>query len=372
MKALTETEKLVMLGMVMYPHRTDKEIASVFSQRYSTFASAKMRIFQRGYLEEYYLPIFPKLGFERLATGYADFNPAISVEERVANTRRHVEVYPEMVLSLGESHRGFSLSIAENVTKIMMISLNSTRLFADLNLLEIELPFEVLLPFELSTVHRFFNLAPLMYYSFISGQDGPDLLEEHGLSRADLLKSDQLLDIRADDGSHPSTGEDLSNVEKEVMYYLVRYPYMSSAKLAQKAPYSRHTISKVRESLIEDGLIRMQRIPNLSMLGYTILSLFHARVDPKRPIENETCKNKEILQDDSIFLVSRPTELLMLAVYEDYVHYNKGMGAFTHFLKSNGYVNKIPNIRNHSLQEAIWIKKFQYHDLIKQRFSLDV
>jgi hypothetical protein len=368
MKPLTETEKLALLGLTIYPQLSDKEVAQRLSMLYSTLASAKARLLKRGYLEEYVLPIFPKLGFELMATVYTDFNPAITVEERVAITRKMVEVYPEMVLSLGEAHRGFSLSVAQNVTRIMRISLQRVRLFADLNLLEIELPIEVLLPFELSIFHRYFNMAPLLSRWF-KGTSSVDPYAEFGISRSEIMGNDSVLEVVVDRNEN---AEDLSKTEKEILYYLVKYPFMSSAKLSGRAPYSRQTISKVKDSLIQGGFIRMQRIPDLSVLGFSMLTLYHARIDPKRPLDGPTCKSHEILQDETVFLVSRPTELLMLAVYEDYGHYNRGMGAFTQCLKSNGYASKIPNIRSHSLQHAIWIKKFQYHDLIKDTFSLKV
>lgn len=371
MKTLIDAERTALFGMVTFPNLNDRDLSERFSMKYSTFASAKSRVIARGFVDEYYLPVFPRLGFELLATVYTDFNPAVTVEERVQNTRRHVEVYPEMVLSIGESHRGFSISIAENVTRVMRISLERIKLFAGLNLLEIELPTEILLPFELSTIHRYFNLSPLIDLTYSStGKVGSDITEEFSVPRGDLLFGDSVMQVNRKD--ERSQEDDLSRVEKELLYYLVRYPNLSSAKLANIAPYSRHTISKVREDMLDRGLLTKQVIPNLNVLGYSILSLFHASIDPRNPMDPSTCNRKEVLQDETVFLVSRPTELLMLAVYEDYVHYNKGMGAFIQFLKAGNYITKIPTIRNHSLKEAIMIKRFQYHELLRQRFSIKV
>ena len=172
MKSISQTEKLVLLGLVANPNLPDNEISAKLSLPNSTFASAKSRIHDMGYLDEIYLPIFPRLGLELLATVYSDFNPSVKVEDRVKYTSKAIEVYPELVLSLGESHRGFSISIAPNVTRIMTISNERNKLFAEKGLIETKLPWEVLFPFKLSNIHRFFNLAPLLLSKFTRDGSG--------------------------------------------------------------------------------------------------------------------------------------------------------------------------------------------------------
>jgi hypothetical protein len=281
-----------------------------------------------------------------------------------------VEVYPEIIFSMGESHRGFSISIAENVTSIMRIAQERMKLLADLNLLEIELPQEVIFPFEMSSIHRFFNLAPLLY-SKLKMEDNAFLQDIPGLER-DVYKKDGILKIQNSDSRMRPQDVDLTKKQLEIMYNLIKYPDHSASKLATVIPHSRHTISRIKDLLVDNGYLTSLRIPDLSKLGYSMLSLFHVKVDPKRPLEDDLCKHPELLQDDTIFLVSRPTELMMLAVYENYPHYNKGMSTFNQFLKSRDHMTKIPNIRNHSLSEAIWVKTFSHHALIKKAFNLKV
>lgn len=370
MKGISSTEKLVFMGLITYPDRKDTEIAEMLSLPNSTFASVKARIMEEGFLKETYIPVFPKLGFELLAAVYSDFNPSVSVEERINNTRKSVEVYPEMILSMGESHRGFSVSVAENITRIMMISNQRMKILADMNLLEIELPREVLFPFEMSTVHRFFNLAPLLHAKLVKDESYP-INEIDGLSD-DIYKKDPVLQVNGTDSKKRPVDIDLTKKQLEILYYIVKYPELSASKLATMVPHSRHTISRVKEMLMNEGYLACARIPDLSKLGYSMLSLYHVKMDPKRPIDPEVCRRKELLQDDTVFFVSRPTELMMLAVYENYPHYNRGMSMFNQFLKGEGYMSKIPTIRNHSLSEAIWIKRFVHHPLVKEAFHLDV
>jgi len=370
MKELSSTEKLAYMGLVTYPDEKDRQIANRLSLPNSTFASAKSRLMESGFLTESYVPIYPRLGMELLAAVYSDFNPSVSVEERVRNTRRSVEVYPEIILSMGESHRGFSLSVARNITRIMKISHERMSILAKLNLLEIELPIEVMFPFEISNVHRFFNLAPLIQKKLT--ESVPGLLEDIGVDMKDAYSKDNILQIPRGERVLAPSDVDLSKKQLEILYYIVKHPGISASKLSTLIPYSRHTISRVKEMLIEDGYLSCIRVPELSRLNYSILSLYHAKIDPKNPLQQDVAMHREILQEDSVFFVSRPTEIIMLAAYENYVQYNRGMSSFNQFLKVNNFQRSIPTIRNHSLGEAIWIKTFQYHPLVKETFDLKV
>jgi DNA-binding MarR family transcriptional regulator len=252
----------------------------------------------------------------------------------------------------------------------MKISNERMSILAKLNLLEIELPIEVMFPFEISNVHRFFNLAPLIHKKLM--ESIPELLGDIGLEAQDTYKKDKILQIPEGSRVLAPSDVDLSRKQLEILYYVVKHPGLSASKLSSIVPYSRHTISRVKEKLLEDGYLSCIRVPDLSKLNYSILSLFHAKIDPKNPLQPEMARNREILQEDSIFFVSRPTELIMLAAYENYVQYNRGMSSFNQFLKVNNYQRGIPTIRNHSLGEAIWIKRFQYHQLVKETFDLQV
>lgn len=370
MKNLSRTEKLAFMGLVTYPDDKDRDIADRMSLPNSTFASAKARLLESGLIQETYVPVFPKLGMELLATVYSDFNSSVGVEERIEHSRGSVEVYPEILFSLGESHRGFSISIARNVTRIMRISHERLGLLAKLNLLEIELPKEILFPFEISWVMRYFNLAPLIYRNFIS--EDPGTIKDVGLDEKDLYEKDRVLQVDPREMVKNLRDVDLSKKQLEILFYTVKYPWLSSSKLSSRIPYSRHTISRVKEKLVEEGYLCSLRIPDLSKLDYSILALFNAHIEPGKPLTLETARDHHLLQDDTIFMVSRPRELIMLGAYKDYVQYNRGRSDFNQYLKINDFQRGLPIVRIHSLLETIWIKKFEYHPLLKETFGLDV
>ncbi len=368
MDELSRSEKSALLHFTAYPDKSDTELSSLLGVPNSTLASVKARLKQMGYLREYFIPNFPKLGFELLATVYSDFNPSITAEERVANTRRSVEIYPEVILSVGESHRGFSISIAENITRIMRISSERLKTLSDLDLLELELPQEVYFPFEMSSVYRFFNLAPLLYSRFL--RTDPPVIEGSGITCKDIYTKDRMMGTGPDRSMVRPSDVDLTAKQLDVLYNTLKHPDMSASRLSVLTGHSRHTISRTQEKLMEDGLITQLRVPDLSKLDSVILTLYHVRLDPKNPFALNPLPPIELLQDESVFFVARPLEIIMLAIYDNYMHHNHNKGLFNQFLKTNDLMKSIPTVRNHSLGEAIWIKRFETHELIKRTFDL--
>jgi DNA-binding MarR family transcriptional regulator len=365
---LSRTEKAALLHFITFPSLSDTELSSRMGMANSTLASIKSRLRQMGYLNEHYIPNFPMLGLELLAAVYSDFNPSISVEERVANTRRTVEIYPEVVLSVGESHRGFSISVAENITRIMRISSERLKTLSDMDLLELELPQEVYFPFEMARVFRFFNLAPLLR-SKLSRSD-PTLLEEFGTTREDVCTRDRIMDTRGKGSMVRPAEVDLTSKQLEILYRTLRHPDLSASRLSEMTGHSRHTISRTRDMLVDEGFITLLRVPDLSKLDSVILSLYHVKLDPRNAMPISTEPDLDLLQEDSVFFVSRPHEIIMLAIYDNYMHHNHCKNLFNQYLKGNNMIKTIPTIRNHSLAEAIWIKRFETHELIKGTFGL--
>ncbi len=66
----------------------------------------------------------------------------------------------------------------------------------------------------------------------------------------------------------------LSEKERKVFLYSMRYPEHSDTKLAQHAGLNLFTFNKLRNSLQRSGLLRKLLVPNYGRLGFEILSTF--------------------------------------------------------------------------------------------------
>ncbi|MCD6110562.1 MAG: hypothetical protein J7K08_02665 [Thermoplasmata archaeon] len=353
-------DRLVLTAFTLYPEKSEKEISELLSMPRSTLATVKKRLLVGGIYRRCYLPVYPMLNIEHMAVVYSDFNPAVSAKERINNTKKSVEIFDEIVLSLGETHRGLSISFSTDYTTLSEIYDRRLKVLARLNLLEIEQPWQIVFPLRRSKIYRFFNFGPLLAEGF------HDIFPEKDARRLDKLfrGSERELEKKA-------PAEELSEREKMVMMALVRYPEHSLLQLSSLLGYSRPTVSRIRERLLESGYIHPYVIPNIPLLGYNILTLYHVYVNPKRPLDERWEILDGAMDGGTVFMAAKPFEIIILGVYRNYREFNRSKSSLNRYLKKKDLIVKVPDVRNHSLGETIWIKYFVFHEILPKALKTE-
>ena len=343
---LTENEKLVLYGLVRYPKAKDRELAEKLNLKHSTVISIRRRLREHGYFRTIRLPMLQDLGCEILTVAYTNFNPIIPLQKRIEITENRIEVSEELFFSMGEFEKGFSLSLSRDYTSIGKINDTRTETFGRLGLLEKEYPTEVIFPFGISRICRFF------YY--------PPLIKKH-------------FGIKGDDGENPlgkNKGIHLSENEKIVFYGLIKYPEQSDKKIGELLNISRHTISRMRKKFEEQGYIKQVRIPNLGKIGFEILAFYHIRYDPSNPPEFKEDDIKSLLNDSIIFMATRKFEAVIIGVYPDYGEYKTDKVEMMQFLKAKRWIAKDPVVRTYSLSKSVIIKNFNFAPITKKTLEV--
>lgn len=354
------TEKMVLAAFTIYPDKSEKEIADLLSMPRSTLATIKKRLLEGGYYRRFYLPIYPLLNIEHMAVVYSDFNPAVTARERIDNTKKIVEVFDEIVLSLGETHRGLSISFSTDYTTLSEIYDRRLKVLARLNLLEIEQPWQIVFPLRRSRIYRFFNFGPLLTRGF------PEMFPEK-----DVRRLDRLFRVEGEERGRSLSAENLSDREKMVMMALVRYPEKTLTEISHLLGYSRPTVSRIREKLLEEGYLHPYVIPNIPRLGYNILSLYHVYVNPKKPLDERWEILEGAMDSGTVFMAAKPFEVIVLGVYSNYREFNLSKSNLNSYLKRRDLIVKVPDVRNHSLAETIWIKYFVFHEILPKALKTE-
>lgn len=347
-KGLSANEKSLLYGLVRYPDRPDKEIAQLLGMGQSTFTTIKQRLRQRGYYKKVYIPAFQSLGMELLSVVYVEFNPGLTLEERVNLTKKNIEIFDEIFLSWGELGRGFSLACTKDYTVFSKINDIRTRLFADLGILGEKLPGTAIFPFETSTFNRFFDFEPLLRKSF--GLDMPDHAREMTADAKFFSHNDKT---------------PLSKTEAQVLYQMVKEPESNNHWLAKETGLSRHTIAQVRYKIMERGFLRPQIVPNLHLLDYEILSLYTARIDPSAPSDRTEFGSASINTESVIFNVVKPYQVAILSVYKNYDDFKREKGERINALKRYNYSAQMPINSLFSITSSIFIKNMEFAPLLK-------
>ena len=343
---LTENEKLVLYGLVRYPNAKDRELAEKIGLKHSTVISIRRRLREHNYFRTIRLPMLQNFGCKILTVAYTNFNPVIPLQKRVEITEDRIEASEELFFSMGEFEKGFSLSLSKDYTNIGKINDIRTDTFGRLGLLEKEYPTEVIFPFGISKIYRFFHYPPLIKKHFgIEGDDGENQMD----------KSRDIL---------------LSENEKSVFYGLVRYPEQSDKKIGEILNVSRHTVSRMRKKFEDGGFIKPMKIPDLGKMGFEILAFYHIRYDPSNPPGFEEDDIKSLLNESIIFMATRKFEAVLIGVYPDYDEYKTDKVEMMQFLKAKKWIAKDPIVRTYSLSKSVIIKNFNFAPITKKTLEL--
>jgi len=290
------------------------------------------------------VPLLQNLGCELAAFTYTNFNIVFPLEERINITRETIEVYNEIIYSMGEVSKGFSIAMSRDFTTISEINDIRTETFSKMNLLAEDHPVSVIFPFRISTVYRFLNY-------------------EHLLRELLGIDTKELPEPRKIDFS-VGTPRELSKNEKIVYYALVRYPGMRDKSLGDLLPLSRHTVSNVRKRFESESLIKHVRIPNIQTMGYNLLVFWHIKINPRKPMPPEAFGR--LLTPNCITAISRKYEAVILSTYMDFESYRTDEANITRNLRSENYIVEPPVINVFDLTKTQIIKKIDFAPFVRK------
>lgn len=334
MSELSYNEKKALWGLIEYPYLNDTDLSLKMDIPYSTFCTVKKRLKDEGLYRTIQVPMLQRLGADILGVIYTLFNPAIPIEKRAEITTETIEIFDELFYSAGETHKGFSISLARNYGDIGRINDLRIETFARAGLLEKEHPVEIIFPFGISKIPRFFDFSPL------------------------LIKEMDLMEIcQSEQGLVPDMEPvKLSRTEKKVMLGLIERPDTTDKALGEILGFSRHTVAKARKRLEAERVLLKKRIPDLEKLGFKVMTLSHLKFNPERPLDNELLFGDIMLNPETIFLAARKFECLMLSVYTEYEDYRADHTRRVQYLKEAGYLAELPNVAKYVIPNMVVMK----------------
>ena len=345
---LTKNEEKVTYGLVRYPGLNDSELSSIIGVKLSTLTSIKRRLSDRGFFRNIVVPMLNRLGCELLAVIYTQFNPVIPLEERVTTTRKTIEVFEEIFFSAGEQEKGFSVSMSKNYTNIGRINEIRTETFGKVGLLEKEYPNEVIFPFEISHISRFFDFSRVLNEIF-----SLENVEDDGINFDWFNDLDQI---------------ELTNKEKTVYAAIVEHSDFTTQQIGDIVGLSRHTVSRMKKQFFENNLLKKITFPNLNKFGFEILAFYHIEFNPNMPPSK---RDIEYLDTPStIFLASKKFEIVMISAYSTYQEYKEAKMRKIRFLKEKGIISYTPLIGKYMFERMTIIKDFDFAPIVKKILNM--
>ena len=340
---LTEYEKKVFYAIIKHPAINDREIAELTGVKQSTVAAIRKRLRKEGYYYPIAVPMLQNIGAELLVFTHANFNPVIPLSKRLEITEKKIETFEEIVFSIGEEDKGFSISFSKNYTDIARINDIRTKTFGKLGLLEKEYPDITVFPFKISKIYRFFNFSPLLRRSFGIDDDGNE-----------------------DENFFECQKKNLSRNEKKLLCSIVENPEMNSKQLSDKLGLTRHTIGRIKRRFFDERCIKIINMPDFKKLGYCLLAFYHIMFDPHNPPNFEKDDAKNLMTDETILMATREFESVLITLHQSYEDYKSNNTYIMQKLKENGWIAKNPIVRVYSLGKTVVIKKLHFYPITKK------
>ena len=341
--SLTEYEKKVLYSIIKYPTANDREIAEKAEVKQSTVAAIRKRLRKEGYFTTVAIPMLQNVGAELLVFTHASFNPVIPLSKRLEITEKKIEAFEEIVFSLGEEDKGFSIGFSKNYTDIARINDIRTKTFGKLGLLEKEYPDIAVFPFKISKTYRFFDFSHPLRETF--GIDDND-------NRIDnFFKIDE---------------KNLSKNEKKLLCSIVKNPELNSKQLSSMLGLTRHTIGRLKRKFLNEGYLKIINIPDCKKLGFCLLAFYHILFDPHNPPNFEKDGIKEIINDETILMAAREFESILISIHSSYEAYKSSNTIILQKLKENGWIAKNPLVKIYSLNKTVIIKNLNFYPIVNK------
>jgi two-component system chemotaxis response regulator CheY len=278
--------KRVLCGISQYPDDNNKMLARRLSVNTSTISTARQRLKDRNLTEKSYIPSFFNLdmGEVVVASGKYRYSFPDDIRESIIGFVTHPAL-PFLIVTdntswmvmgiippdMSESQKDISSSFGDKYIYDMTFDLNNLRFKT-----------------HSTKVTRYFDYSHLLCKTF-NVNPGP---------------------LRNNHGSEWAVDE-LKRNERIILNSLISDSEPSDFQRSQRIGISHPTITKIRKSLIERGIIKTIVKPNLGVFGYSIFAWFNIKHEG-RSVEKSILANLcsypnnilSIYNDDNIFVLS--------------------------------------------------------------------
>lgn len=348
-RALRESERLVILGLMQDANLTDAALAKRCGMKESTVSSIRRRLMDSRLIYFTNTPSFHRLGCQMFIQVSGSTNPAVPRDVKDQTHLRFLDETPEVFDSAsGEGfimmsgvYRDFSDHLVSLDRYERIFSNNHASERADLR--------AAYYPLAISRVCYTYNFAPGLHRIF--GLDVPPPAP----NRPVRLQPECAI---------------LSPVEKRTLVSLVEYPHATDAQIAQIMGRSRQTVTNVRKRLKRKGMYTRTCIIPLVLWNIELIAYVHIRFKP----DIDAAQRAELCGLDwvnmSWFTLERDTEAHATYMFKDYRDYLAEMQRMMKPLMESGVLKGDPSISLVSTAATKELRDGHYGPMVRKLVGL--
>ena len=385
----TEKEKIVFYGIITYPGINDNVLSDLININPSTIATIRNKLKKQDYFKVIRIPYFQNCGFELLTVSYDRLyspnlpEPPSSI---LGNIYKRVSNY-FYLLSAPDSW--FSLGFFQNYLNLQKIN-EISRYNKYKNGLQEDTEKQIIFPFGLTKIYNFFDYGQIIRNFF--GLD-LDLSSKKTESTEDILRKlsgQSILDKTSSepkmnppesylDVTHlePTDYQDFTldtrtdlkftKAEREVFLALVQYPDLSDFAINKIISISATSINNIRKKFESQSIIKQRIIPNLSLLGFELITLTHLKF---KSYGNLSARieiiNRVLTKKPSFLYISSNTDEIILAAYKNFSEYQHVNEEMVRLYRDKDLLASEPRTLLFPLSESVMVKSHSYVPLVNQ------
>ncbi len=338
---LSQNEARVLHSLVKWPNLTDQAIHSQIGMKKSTFSSIKTRLKDHNYYKRYYIPNFPKIGFEMLIGMHGQLNRFTTFEERMRIARDLLESFVEDFHVVSESNKAFNLSVTQNYTEYSKNQERFFQLYSENKFLSKKGMETVAYPFELTRVHSFMD-----YESLIARLFG--FASESFESRISIPYG-------------KTTQVKLTRAERKVLVGLVEFPEESDTLIAENIGVSRNTVANAKRKFLAKVICFPRVVPNLTKLGLKILNFSYRKFNPRITIEDRT-EAADLIRKliSPHFYITKNLDGFLISAHTSYEDFSTANDEVMSYYMKHEYILDEPINYQISIPDMAVIKEFEF------------
>lgn len=349
---LSQNEARVLHSLVKWPALADNEIHSRIGMKKSTFSSIKNRLKENDYFSRYYVPNFPKLGFELAMIMFGQLNRFSSYDERDRIAGDMLRGFKEDFYQVSEANKTFHLSVSENYSEYSKNIQQFFRVYSENRFLSKEGLTNVAFPFEISRIKSFLDYESLLAKLFGFASEPYD--DRASISNGKVKKVK------------------LTKAQRKVLVGLIKYPDETDTLIADEVGVSRNTVANAKRKFLKKEILLPRVVPNIEKLGMSILTFTYRKFNPKITIEDRKEATELVRKTLSPhFYVSKNLDGFMISAHSSFEEYNSAYDELMNYYVRHEYILDEPVSYQISIPDMRTTRHYQFLDLVSKKLNFD-
>lgn len=340
-----ESEMKVIYGLTVDASRTDAEIADLFGLKKGTVASIRRRLLDAGAISYLNVPAFNRLGCEAIGLHVGVTEPSERSDAKVNHYTEFCMRSPQVFQGLIGGTSIVLYTALRNATEYEEFVQNHNKFFSGTKRNSRAKLKSTMFPYELTRGTFVPNFASIVHRHFE-------------------------LDLPQPKVSFPSVVDveepDLSETECRTLVAMVENPKMSDRQIATLVGLSRQAVTRIRNKLVDRGIMTTVCIPRLYKWGFEICAVAHPKFNMEMPWDKRLKSQPRETIDLSFFSLSKADEAVanyLVAKFTDYSDQLEGLLAWYHKARA---LEETLEVILFPLERCTELRTFEYGPAVRQ------